>query len=154
MAIQQKDRIYLDGELFELLSTPLNAFFEAHPDIPSFRGKMPECRKGYMASWRIRNNVLYLTGFQQVSPTVVINPRDVLSGPKMVADWYDGTLRIPIDSDISNPDGDGDPHETELHIYVQRGVVYNHEIVQKKHVPSLDPEKDQSKHRISRDTLN
>ncbi|MDX8340169.1 hypothetical protein SLH46_13300 [Draconibacterium sp. IB214405] len=132
MAIQQKDRIYLDGELFELLSTPLNVFFEAHPEIPRFRGKMSECRKGYMASWRIRNNVLYLTGFQQVSPTTVINPREVLSGPKMVADWYDGTLRIPIESAIPNPD---DPHETELHITVQGGVVYNHEIVQKTHVP-------------------
>ncbi|HYQ57879.1 MAG TPA: hypothetical protein VEP89_11100 [Draconibacterium sp.] len=141
MAIQQKDRIYLDGELFELLSTPLKAFFEAHPDIPTFRGKIPECRRGYMASWRIRNNVLYLTGFQQVNPTVVINPRDVLSGPKMVADWYDGTLRIPIDSNIANPDGDDDPHETELHIYVQRGVVYTHEIVQKKHVPSNNSKK-------------
>nr|WP_319509839.1 hypothetical protein [uncultured Draconibacterium sp.] len=133
MAIQQKDRIYLDGALFKLLSNPLKAFFDAHPDIPAFRGKIPECRKGYMASWRIRNNVLYLTGFQQVSPTIVINPRDVLSGPKMVAAWYDGTLRIPIDSD-----GEGDPHETELHIAIKRGVVYNHEIVQKNHVPSTD----------------
>ncbi|WP_319590606.1 hypothetical protein [uncultured Draconibacterium sp.] len=141
MAIQQKDRIYLDGELFELLSTPLKAFFKAHPDIPAFRGKMPECRKGYMASWRIRNNVLYLTGFQQVSPTVVINPRDVLTSPKMVADWYDGTLRIPIDSDVQNSEGNGDPHETELHIAIQRGVVYNHEIVQKNHVPSTNSKK-------------
>lgn len=138
MAIQRKDRIYLDGELFELLSTPLKAFFEEHPEIPSFRGKMPECRKGYMASWRIRNNVLYLTGFQQVSPTVVINPRDVLSNPKMVADWYYGTLRIPFHSDLQNPEGEGGPHETELHIAIQRGVVYNHEIVQKNHVPSTN----------------
>nr|WP_321357392.1 hypothetical protein [uncultured Draconibacterium sp.] len=154
MAIQQNDRIYLDGELYELLSSPLKSFFKAHTDIPFFRGKMPECRKGYMASWRIRNNVLFLTGFQQVSPTVVINPRDVLSSPKMVADWYNGTLRIPIDSDISNPDGDDDPQKTELHIYVQKGVIYNHEIIHKKCVPSLNSEKDQSKHWISRGTLN
>jgi len=72
MAIQQKDRIYLNGELFELLSTPLKTFFEGQPDIPAFSGKVAECRRGYMASWRIRNNVLYLTGFQQVSPTVEI----------------------------------------------------------------------------------
>ncbi|WP_347838054.1 hypothetical protein [uncultured Draconibacterium sp.] len=141
MAIQQKDRIYLDGELFELFSTPLDAFFEAHQEIPSFRGKMPECRRGYMASWRIRNNVLYLTGFQQVSPTVVINPRDVLSRPKMVADWYNGTLRIPIDTADSNAKGSNDPQEAELHIYVKRGVVYTHEIVQKKHVPSNNSKK-------------
>ena len=141
MAIQQKDRIYLDGELFELLSTPLNSFFEVHREIPAFRGKIKECRRGYMASWRIRNNVLYLTGFQQVSPTVIINPRDVLSSPKMVADWYDGTLRIPIDSDVQNPDGGDDPHETELHIHVQNGVVYTHEIVQKQHVPSNSSKK-------------
>ncbi|KJF41962.1 hypothetical protein [Draconibacterium sediminis] len=141
MANQQNDRIYLDGELYELLSTPLKVFFEARPDIPAFRGKIPECRRGYMASWRIRNNVLYLTGFQQVSPTVVINPRDVLTGPKMVADWYDGTLRIPIDSDKSGVDGGDNSHETELHITVQGGVVYNHEIVQKKHVPSNNSKK-------------
>ncbi|WP_319480460.1 hypothetical protein [uncultured Draconibacterium sp.] len=141
MAIQQKDRIYLDGKLFELLSTPLKTFFEAHPEIPTFSGKIPECSRGYMASWRIRNNVLYLTGFQQVSPTVVINPRDVLSSPKIVADWYDGTLRIPIDSLIPNSDGGDDPHDAELHITVQRGVVYTHEIVQKKHVSSSNSRK-------------
>lgn len=141
MAIQQKDRIYLDGELFELLSTPLKAFFETHPDISAFCGTIPECSRGYMASWRIRNNVLYLTGFQQVSPTVVINPRDVLTSPKIVADWYDGILRIPIKSDMSNADGDNDPHETEMHIFVQRGVIYNHEIIRKKHVSSNNSKK-------------
>lgn len=141
MVIQQKDRIYLDGELFELLSTPLKAFFETHPDIPAFSGKMPECSRGYMASWRIRNNVLYLTGFQQVSPTAVINPGDVFTSPKRVADWYDGTLRIPIDSDIPDPDGCGEPHETELHIYVRRGVIYNHEIIRRKHVSSNNSKK-------------
>lgn len=141
MAIQQKDRIYLDGELLELLSTPLKTFFEAHPEIPVFKGKIAECRRGYMASWRIRNNVLYLTGFQQVNPTVVINPRDVLTGPEMVADWYDGTLRIPVDSVISDSDGGDDAQETELHIYVQRGVVYTHEIVQKKPAPSNNSKK-------------
>ena len=141
MAIQQKDRIYLNGELFELLSTPLKTFFEGQPDIPAFSGKIAECRRGYMASWRIRNNVLYLTGFQQVSPTVVINPGDVLTRPKIVADWYDGILRIPIGSDMPNSDGDDDSHKKELHIYIQRGVVYTHEIVQKNHVPSKDSKK-------------
>ena len=134
MAIQRNDRIYLDGQLYELLSTPLKAFFEAHPDIPFFRGRIPECRRGYIATWRIRNNVLYLTGFQQVSPTVVINPRDVLTRPKVVADWYNGILRIPIVSDLSDPEGGSDPQEMELHIYMQRGVVYNHEIIQNKYV--------------------
>ncbi|WP_321375143.1 hypothetical protein [uncultured Draconibacterium sp.] len=129
MAIQRKDRIYLDGELFELLSTPLNAFFEAHPEIPSFRGKMPECRKGYMASWRIRNNVLYLTGFQQVSPTVVINHRDVLSNPKKVADWYSGKLRIPLVAIIHSSKERGVLHEKEMHIHIENGIVYNHEVV-------------------------
>nr|WP_320022619.1 hypothetical protein [uncultured Draconibacterium sp.] len=141
MAIQQKDRIYLNGELFELLSTPLETFFEGQPDIPVFSGKVAECRRGYMASWRIRNNVLYLTGFQQVNPTVVINPGDVLSRPKIITDWYDGTLRIPIGSDMPNSDGDDDSHKKELHIYIQKGVVYTHEIVQKNHVPSKDSKK-------------
>ncbi len=133
MAVQYNDRIYLDGELFELISTPLSTFFEAHPEIPRFRGKISECRRGYIATWRIRNNVLFLTGFQQASPTTVINPRDVLTGPKIVADWYDGILRIPLSSDK--------PIETELHIRVQNGVVYNHEIVQKQYVTSNSSKK-------------
>ena len=138
MTIQKKDRIYLDGKLYQLMSSPLKAFFELHSEIPAFSGRLPECRRGYVATWRIRNNVLYLTGFQQFNPTVVINPKDVLASPKMLADWYDGTLRIPVGDIIHHSKNGCDVHDRVLHISVKGGVVYNHEVFQNNCVSSGD----------------
>ena len=82
MTIQINDRIYLNGKLYELLSAPLNAYFEANPEIQEFSGNDSCCERGYVASWRIRNNVLYLTGFQQVNPTVLVNKNRLFPVPE------------------------------------------------------------------------
>jgi len=136
MTIQKNDRIYIDGKLYELLSTPLKAFFEDNPDIPTFKGKMPGCKRGYVATWRLRNNVLYLTGFQQVSPDIFINANKVLTGPKIFAVWYKGILRIPVGPVIHHYSNGAELHEREIRIYVEYGVVMNHEIVHNQYVSS------------------
>ncbi len=136
MTNQIKDRIYLDDKVFELLSTPLRYFFEAHPDIPRFRGMSSSCRRGYVAAWRIRNNVLYLIGFQQVHPDIDINSNHIIARPKTLADWYTGTLHIPLGNILPDHTRGLQRYEKEIHIYIKSGVVYNHEVVHNQYAPS------------------
>ncbi len=136
MTIQIKDRIYLDGKLYELLSTPLESFLEARFNMPKLRGRNSNCWRGYVASWRIRNNVLFLTGFQQVSPRIVFNTNEIITSTKLVAEWYTGILRIPVGYVIHHYSNDVPLHEKEIHIYVESGLVMNHEVIHNKYVPS------------------
>ncbi|WP_346861199.1 hypothetical protein [uncultured Draconibacterium sp.] len=135
MTIQINDRIYLDGKLYELLSTPLKAFFESHPEIQEFSGTASNCERGYVASWRLRNNVLYLTGFQPFESTVYVDRTQVLSGTRMLADWYTGMLRIPVGPVVHRFSDGHALHEKEMHLYIENGILQNHEVKYNQRIP-------------------
>lgn len=107
MSAQKGDIIFMDGEKMELYSNPLEEYWtRKKKKRPSFY-KLDSCRRGYVASWEIRDKQLLL---KEVDGD--IEKRSFLFGKKSVkctlktifpknadgyikADWFSGKLRIP-----------------------------------------------------------
>ena len=60
MAAQLPDKILLDGELLNLYSNPLEQFWINTKKVRPPFIRTPECSRGYIAGWEIRNNKLLL----------------------------------------------------------------------------------------------
>ena len=106
MAAQKADLIVVDGVQMELYSNPLEEFWtRRHKKHPSFY-EVDVCRRGYIATWEIRENQLFLIdidgivekqsffGRKSVKCTLkMLFPKSGKAGIK--ADWFSGKLRIP-----------------------------------------------------------
>jgi hypothetical protein len=108
MAAQLPDKILFEGEWRDLYSNPLEDYWikrsKRHPAfLPS-----PNCRRGYVASWQIHNNHLYLKGidgsvekkflfFASRTASYGLQSLFPRSMNKLVkAIWFSGKLRIPL----------------------------------------------------------
>jgi hypothetical protein len=107
MAAQQPDRIVIDGVTQQLYSNPLEEYWnQSKKKRPQFVAHA-YCDRGYIATWEIRNNQLYL-----IEVEAIFFHHSFLSGKKklrfsiqtmfsnyngqgVLAQWYTGKLRVP-----------------------------------------------------------
>jgi hypothetical protein len=135
MAAQLPDKILLDGEQLDLYSNPLEQFWTSTKRVrPSFITS-PECVRGYVAGWEIRNNKLLLTdidGSYQRNFIFFRKPakyslRKLFRRSKnrpVRANWFSGKLRVPIGSMTMYEDSGYDSRfEKELILTIHEGEV-------------------------------
>jgi hypothetical protein len=108
MAAQLPDKILFEGEWRDLYSNPLEDYWvkrgKKHPAfLPA-----SNCRRGYIASWEIQNNHLYLKAidgniekkflfFAKRTASYTLKSLFPRSMNKLVkAIWFSGKLRIPL----------------------------------------------------------
>ena len=107
---QQADKLFWKGKEYDLYSNPLEAFYPDETKRPHFMvGPMRIVTsnwRGYVASWTIENNALYLTGIESWFCTgstkkscrkVTLNHifgKRVKQG-RVLADWFSWDLRVP-----------------------------------------------------------
>lgn len=136
MAAQLPDVIFIDGVKMNLFSNPLEQLW------PIFRRKRPAfresliCKRGYIATWEIRDKDLVLTGLDGnveerpllfwrkiVRYTVqTLFPRAGSRGVKAI--WFSGKIRIPQGKQVLYVHRDYDSRfEKEMVISVERGTV-------------------------------
>lgn len=109
MAAQKGDIIYFKGEKMDLFSNPLEDFWiRKKKKRPRFFPD-EECRRGYIATWEVRENELFLTeidgaiqkktfffGKKQMKYKYALKSLFTKVGPEgMKATWFSGKLRIP-----------------------------------------------------------
>ncbi|HMG91681.1 MAG TPA: hypothetical protein VK589_16600 [Chryseolinea sp.] len=109
MAAQLPDKILFSGEQLDLYSNPLEQFWlNTKKGRPPFI-TTPECVRGYVASWEIRNNKLLLKDiagsyernfiFFRKPAKYALKKLFPRSKNKPVrASWFSGKLRVPIGS--------------------------------------------------------
>jgi hypothetical protein len=136
MAAQIADKIFLDDELKDLYTNPLELYWtltgKKRPAFCPFEG----CKRGYIATWAIHDQQLFLTSIEGE-----VRRSFVLFGPKtrmytlkrlfsraeqhgVKAKWYSGRLRIPIGSMTRFDDHDYDSRfEQDIIITVEQGHV-------------------------------
>lgn len=101
---QAPDIIVIDGEEKSLFENPLDVYFERTLQFPDFEALFPEgeqstaCWRGYVATWEIREESLYLVkiqdcGRKRTLPMELLFPEH--HGMPIRADWFSGYLRIP-----------------------------------------------------------
>lgn len=106
MAAQLPDLIWLDGKLMDLYSNPLELYWDQYKKRPNFQTS-PECKRGYIATWEIRNETLslnyieakikrrYFLFWKKIVPYSLNRLFKKAGNRSVTATWVTGKLRIP-----------------------------------------------------------
>ena len=108
MTLQTLEKLTYNGRTVGMASEPLSSFLEnlneKRPLFPVSSG----CWRGYVGTWLIEDDKLYLIGFQgyaRIKPNI-IEPVDlsyIFPGKtKVFASWFTGELRIPDGEVLQN----------------------------------------------------
>ena len=138
MAAQLPDRILNDGEWMNLYSNPLEQYWlVAKKNRPVFHPHF-NCKRGYVASWEIKDNHLFLTDivgnferkiFFFFKKNIACSlkwlfPRLTHKHKRVQATWFTGKLRIPMGKmTLYNQNGYDSRFEKEQIITVNRGDI-------------------------------
>lgn len=136
MAAQLPDKILLDGQLLDLYTNPLEQYWiRGDKRRPRFV-TAPNCQRGYIAHWEIRNHQFLLTaiggtyekwsllfGYENTLYTLkTFMPQ--AKGKPVKALWFSGKLRIPKGKmTIYEHHGYDSRFEQETIITIDRGVL-------------------------------
>ena len=117
MTTQVKERIIIDGEKYPLL----NALSLPEDDsiIQHKKGlieKSSNCWRGYVGTWEIRDDKLYLIEFNS-------GMYDDLTNLPILADWITGIGKVATGEVKASSDWDMESYETEMHLTFENGLV-------------------------------
>jgi hypothetical protein len=126
MTAQASDSIFYLGDGYPLFSEPLESYFdETHPR-PPFQAPHTACWRGYIASWEIVENKLYLTELQAWLENKEVGLTAVFPRKKkpIFAKWFSGVLRLQKGEMLNYVHmGYASTFEQEVLLVVERGVV-------------------------------
>jgi len=99
---QIPERIVYEGAEGFLFTNPLETHFTRDNPRPEFAAPHTACWRGYIASWEIREDTLYLKDIKawmrdRSGKAAPVEFEKIFPGKTkpMKADWFTGTLRIP-----------------------------------------------------------
>jgi ankyrin repeat protein len=137
MTAQFGELLLYDGNRHEITETPLDSYFELNGIDPKFYSPHTALWRGYVGSWEIVENKLYLVELdgQTENVTIVGNCMDVdVNGASMdtffphhqgrvFADWFTGTISIPQGDLLEHlSDEYCSVYEREIVLRVENGV--------------------------------
>ena len=104
MTAQFSEHLRYNGEDFSMYTNPLGDFFAMGGVNPGFESNCTALWRGYVGSWEIVDNRLYLIG---ISGTLEGGVEATLATifpdfpDRVFAHWYSGTIRIPQGNNLS-----------------------------------------------------
>lgn len=131
MTAQLHEQINFNGKTYGMASTPLSDYLKNHADTPKFAYPHTACWRGYLGTWEIRNNRLFLIDlvcYIKLEPLNEIIESDLsllFPGKKVVfAKWFTGVIRIP-DGQIINyvHAGFASTYEEDLFVTFKNGIL-------------------------------
>jgi hypothetical protein len=133
MTAQCCDYIRLARRKLELYELPLDDWFAQTGTTPGFSAPHTALWRGYVATWEIRDDRLYLVGLKSHLPDGREGTLGDLfpdSPDRVFAHWYSGTLRVPQGKEIGYVHaGFGSIHESMLCITVCKGIVSDRRVM-------------------------
>ena len=128
---QIPEKILYEGESGSLLTNPLESYFGKDNPRPEFAAPHTACWRGYIGSWEIREDTLYLVDITAwmkdgSGRSVPVEFETLFPGKTkpMKADWFTGTLRIPRGKPIRYVHmGYQTVYEEEVHLRIEAGKV-------------------------------
>lgn len=140
MTIQTEEKIRINEKEFILLSRPLDRFLELQDVNLELVPKDSSCWRGYIGTWEIINDTLYLVGikmnyFEEHKEKLI--PLFLLDKAVFMAYWYTGELRVAlVEPTYYSPNHK--PVYTKEKIYtIEEGNVLNYKIVENE-IPEVD----------------
>jgi hypothetical protein len=125
MTVQTKDSIIVKGIKYDLYTYPLDSYWSKKNPKPGIRMPRTSCWRGYIATWEIIDEYLYLTDIQYFAPGEdqgidYVFPNN--SG-KVKATWFTGELKIPIGDELTSQVMWDTVYETDWFIEINEGKV-------------------------------
>ena len=122
MTTQVKERIIIEGERYPLINCLSLPEDESKIQIKrkGFIEKSTNCWRGYVGTWEIKNDKLYLIDFSS-------GMYDVLVNLPILADWITGIGMVATGDMIKGSSWDITRYESEMHLTFENGLVVNTE---------------------------
>jgi hypothetical protein len=127
MTMQDLDNIIIKGVKYHLWTNPLDNYWTKKNSKPPIRLLRTSCWRGYIATWEISSNVLYLKDiiFNTPEGDVGLGYLFPHNTGIIKADWYTGELRVPF-GDRLKYDYDDPGFESDLFVNIKQGNVISH----------------------------
>jgi hypothetical protein len=126
MSAQVLDQILINGSSYPIYSSPLDVYLKQN-GITLFSLNQQYSR-GYVASWKIEGNNLWLIEFigenilEQITYSMTDLFPDAIKG--VFASWFTGNIRVPFGKQIGfTLSWTGAIYESETSIIVKDGVI-------------------------------
>ena len=127
MTAQMPERLTYKGEKLSLAEQPLSAFFKLAGSKPAMAETSSALWRGYIGSWEVTNERLYLVGLDGRLEDGSALTLDLLFPgfpDRVFAHWYSGDMRIPQGKLLNYIHaGYASVYERDLILNIERGVV-------------------------------
>lgn len=125
MTAQASDILYFDGNEYMLYSEPLEEYFGQNPPRPEIEATCTACWRGYIATWRIKRDKLYMISLQSFDGDDLALKQKLFPGDDMIfASWFTGPLVCPYGDEVEYVHmGYGTTYEKYLIIGVEHGIL-------------------------------
>ena len=127
MTAQIAERLNYKGEVVAMCTNPLDDYFAMGGNSPRFEFNCTALWRGYVGSWEIVDDRLYLIG---LNGTLEDGTEASLASvfpdcpDRVFAHWYSGTIRLPQGKQLEYVHmGYGSTYERDVFLDVARGVV-------------------------------
>lgn len=127
---QFPDVLIYEGKQYQLFSNPLESYYKAHGlPRPKFQAWHTANYRGYVATWEIDNDVLYLKKIRAKidGHMVGLNYLFPDNSGKVEARWFQGFLRVPMGAVLHQ--GYTSVYERDLIITIKAGKVVGKEFI-------------------------
>ena len=142
MTAQIAEELYYKGECYSMCSNPLSMYFSLVEIKPAFEETSTALWRGYVGSWEIIDDRLYLIGLRGklMDGTKVSVSTFFPDYPDRVfAHWFSDKIRIPLGKCIEYVHmGYGSNYEKDWFLTVDKGVITKNEV--KENAISIDPD--------------
>lgn len=111
MTYQQQNLIEVNGEVLDTYADPLAALpkewnlttdVNTGHSVPLFRVMSTGCWRGYVATWRIEDGVLWLVGIDGKNQSgKSLGMTDVFHLPRLPAFWFSGAVECGVGETVS-----------------------------------------------------
>jgi hypothetical protein len=101
MTAQAMERIFIDSKEHFMATEPLEQYLSSAVGVPIFYSLSTNCWRGYMGTWKIEDNKLYLIGLEGYVQTPKEKYEDVdmnylfPNEKEVFAEWFSDEIRIP-----------------------------------------------------------
>ena len=134
MTAQIAENLLYQGEQVAMCTNPLSDYFAAGGFNPRFESNCTALWRGYIGSWEIVDDRLYLVGLEgtlEDGTEATLGTVFPDFPERVFAHWYSGTLRVPQGRQLEYVHmGYGSRFERDVFLDIERGVVVKTQVRQ------------------------
>lgn len=145
MTAQAKELLIYDGKEYGMCAEPLSNYFYKINKSPDFQCESSACWRGYVGTWYIDDNKLYLSsidGRLKDGSTVTIQSIFPDQCGSVFAEWFSGKIRL-VDGELLHyvHMGYSSIYERDILLEIKEGIIVDKNIKQNSALdkPSEEP---------------